>query len=435
MRFMKRKHLILYIIIFLSQIIFLSFLGFILREQKKEYGTVNWNKKEEFSSEDGSMRHNILSNADIRPEDNGENSNTDSSLRVFMRSNWMKYRNNWKGEELVSIRETEKLFFSKQYRQVMVDKGLHWLTESIPEFGDRYRLIENNCKLLRRDDQEDSLSITGRRLMYVDRYELLGCNIPKASSTTFTHTFMKLDQGLLQNEWKIGPSGHKLNISMANNKEEHYMNAKRIQTYLKVALTRHPFSWIGSKYHFKAANSANTEFQKEVCPDIIKRLYLEGLPTNEQNFIKDRESEYGNMDDNEFEATLFQIRRYNAGPGHYNVTLFEYINALMLKPNNVFQGQVRLCNPCAMHYDVILHSINGYDEVNKVLDFLQRDNPYETRIHYPEGSPLVSKAKCNEEFAVIPMDTRRKLYTYLEQDFVLFGYKFENDPNSPDACY
>ena len=424
--FLKRRRYISHILFGLSLII-LALFAIFLRGQNKQYRFVNRKTSNEFVI--SSRRENDSSR-------NGTGGNSvDPNLRSLMSSNWMQYRNNWNGEELVSIADTEKLIFSKRYRPTMIEKGLHWITESIPEFADRYRSMKNNCKFLRKDGQEDSISITGRRLMYVDRYELLACNIPKASSTTFTQTFMKLDQGTLMNETNIGPGGYKLNISMANHKEEHYMNAKRIQTYLKVALTRHPFSWIGSKYHFRAANSANSEFQKEDCPYIIKRLYLEGFPTNEQTFIKTRERKYGNMNDDEFRKTLFQIRRYNAAPGYYNITLLEYINALLLKPKNSFQGQVRLCNPCAMHFDIILQCTNGYEEINKVLDFLQRDKPYEKRIHYPQGSPLVSKAKCNEEYSAIPMETRQRLYTFLEQDFVLFGYKFENDPNSPNACY
>ena len=417
----------MYVTFVLSQFVFLTICVIILRRQDKQHISVDLMKNSPYVVRSGGE------SASGRGESAANR--MDHNLRHFMDSKWVEYRDSWKGEELVSIEKTEKLIFSKQYKQTMVNKGLHLLTETIPEFADRYRLIESYCKFPRNNEKERSLIITGRRLMFVDRYEVLGCNIPKASSTTFTHIFMKLDQGILEDEQKLGPSGHKLNISMVNIMDDHYMNAKRIQTYLKVALTRHPFSWISSKYHFKAANSANKEFQAEVCPDIIRRLYLEGMPTNEEDFIKSRRSKFGHMYGDKFEEILVQIRRYNAGPGYYNITLLEYINAMLLKPKNSFEGQVRLCNPCAMHFDIILHTTNGYEEVNKVLDFLQKDKPYEKRIHYPKGSPLVSKAKCNEEFAAISMETRQKLYTYLEQDFLLFGYKFENDPNSLDACY
>ena len=332
-----------------------------------------------------------------------------TSLETSMQSKWMLYRNEWSGEELVSM-SGRILSFSPKYWKTMRRRGNHWLTDNYPEFKQRSKQMEKYCDI-RRDGNTTSNSIdtTGRRLIFVDRYELLGCSVPKASSSTMSIMYTKLDQGLMESQRHTGYTGGRSNISIANNLDDIHQNVKRIQTYLKVILTRHPFSWLGSKYHFTIENSANKDFQRENCPGIIKKLYLKGLPTNEKTFIKKYKTE---MSEADFQEKLSQIQRYNAGPGKYSVSLLEYIQSLIHKKesenqDNYFSGQNRLCNPCAMHYDVILQCTNGYEEVNRVLDFLQRDKPTEKRLYYPKGSPTVSQLSSQypaKAFKVYEMD-------------------------------
>ena len=359
-----------------------------------------------------------------------------ASLETFMQSGWMKYRNEW-NEELVSMSGLV-VNFSPKYWETMQMKGSHWLTDKYSEFKQRYRQMEKYCNVLRDSNSiVTSIDTAGRRLIFVDRYELLACSIPKASSSTMSRVYTKLDQGLVESQRHVGYTGDRLNISIANNLDDIHQNVKRIQTYLRIVLTRHPFSWLGSKYHFTIDNSANKEFQRENCPGIIKQLYLKRFPTNEKLFIKKYKVK---MDGADFQEKLLQIRRYNAGPGKYSVSLLEYVQWLILthKRNSEdarFTGQNRLCNPCAMHYDVILQCTNGYEEINRVLDFLQRDKSPERRLYYPKGSPTVSQQKCNEEFSAIPIEIRRKLHKVYEMDFLLFGYDFQDDPNNPNACY
>ena len=369
-------------------------------------------------------------------EKSGNNINQ-TSVETFIQSKWMSYRNEWKGEELLSMSGLT-VNFSPKYWETMEMKGTHWLTDSYPEFKQRYQQMEKYCNIRRNNNNTvNSIITTGRRLIFVDKYELLGCSVPKASSSTMSLIYTKLDQGLVGSQRHAGYTGSRLNISISNNLDDIHQNVKRIQTYLKIILTRHPFSWLGSKYHFTIDNSASKAFQEENCPAIIKILYLKGLPTNEKTFIKKYKEK---MSETDFQEKLFQIRRYNSGPGKYSVSLFEYIQSLIQKKefetqDHYFSGQSFICNPCAMHYDVILQCTNGYEEINRVLDFLQRDKPSNKRLYYPKESPIVSRQKCNEEFSTIPIQIRRKLHKVYEMDFLLFGYDFQDDPNNPNACY
>ncbi|KAI6661616.1 Carbohydrate sulfotransferase 12 [Oopsacas minuta] len=428
----KRRKYTFYILVICVQIVIVAYVWINVNSQKNVL--VNWQDNRDLGS--------VLNSQYISLENHSKSGfdSTDKkeyNLENFLHSNWMEYRDRWNGEELVSMND-RIITFSPKYWEVMQTKGNHWLTENYPVFAERALQAEKYCALLREQSTFDSLDTTGRRLVYVDKYEILGCNVPKASSTTMTKTYMRLDQVLLDHQLHKGPGGSSLNISMSNSLDDNHVNARRIQTYLKVVLTRHPFSWIGSKYYFKVNNFANKEFQREECPEIIKSLYLGGLPTNENKFINDRQKLYEHLSDREFEEKLFQIRRYNAGPGKYNVTLLEYIQSLIYarkKFKNVYAGQSRICNPCAVHYDVILQCTNGFEEINRVLDFIQRDKPSEKRVHYPLGTSFFSQAKCNEEFSAIPIDIREKLYQFYEVDFMLFGYEFQNDPENLNACY
>ena len=341
-------------------------------------------------------------------------------------------------DKLVLINKNE-IIFTEKYRQRMKEKSRHPLHSYLP-FKERYKNIESFCSYWENQfNGSNTLDISGRRLLFVDKFKLLACNIPKASSTTITEIFMRMDQGLSDYERPRGPTGVKVNISISNNHVEDIenINSKRVQTYTKILLTRHPFSLIGSKYHFKVTNTAEDKFQREICPEIIKKLYLKGLPTEEDSFIRNREDEYAHLTDAEFNEKLIQIRRLRAGPGNYNITMLEYIRTIVNKQNEEVSpsGQTLMCNPCAVRYDVILHHSNVNEEANLVLDYIQRNLPYDKRVHYMANSPLVSQERCNEEFSRIPMEMRKKLYEFFKLDFLLFGYHFEDNPKNLNACF
>ena len=81
-----------------------------------------------------------------------------------------------------------------------------------------------------------------------------------------------------------------------------------------------------------------------------------------------------------------------------------------------------LCNPCAVHYDHIIHLENIVEESNSVLEKIQASD-----IQFPERNEQKSaktREKLPEYFQEVPLTQLEILQKIYEIDSKMFGYSF-----------
>ena len=345
-------------------------------------------------------------------------------------SPWLQYRTNWNGQDLLlDINdETGLLTLLPEYRPRMLSKLHHPLTEVYLPFKERFDIMNKYCDELKIPSTQSMMLYDKSRMYFNDSYESIYCDVPKTSSRVWKRKYAQMHS--ITRQWDPEPSPEERMIfSVGYHMIPHSMTAKRIQTYTKILVTRHPFNRLISGFNDKF--SYHSLYVDGLSKKIIKKLYLTDLPANESDFISSINSKYSYMDiDNKMNILLQYMRLKNS---HLKlITLKEFLQYLIVtweEEGNAgsfdqhWKPITEHCLPCSFTYDILVEHDKIAEESQTVLDYLQRNNKQNPILNFKEYSPKTSTNVCNNAFKIVPMDMRKKVFEIYKNDFALFGYK------------
>ena len=336
---------------------------------------------------------------------------------------WIQYRNDWRGETLIqSNKVTKQISLPKRYVLAMLNKGPHPLSRIYPKFLERQTLIKKNCP----DTHAQRISKLdlGESLFFFhfnDDYEVVNCLIPKAASNAWTIQFGKMIDP------SFGTSKELVrNISMTNHLDVPVETARRIQTYTKFFVHRHPFERLVSAYINKFGQPRQYIYMDMYAKRIIISNYLNKYPKNKMLFERD----FQHLRSSQKQEILKQIDRLDSAQDKFNITFTEFVNFITSSLDDKAIDKLdihwkpvsRICNPCAVRYDVVIDHDNIAEESQMLLNFLQKNKPTNHPLYFEPYPRTSTREKCDKYFSKVPMNLREKLYQLYYDDFLLFGY-------------
>ena len=373
-------------------------------------------------------QENILANQ-------GNHSNNQEE--IFL-SHWEEYRNNWKEEILIrSDKNTEQIFFPKKYIEAMIEKGSHPLTRKYPKFLERLQYIDQHCQNLSNPIDYKLKHEAGLYAVHFnDDYEALNCLVPKAGSTIWISQFYKMKH-------QIDPKLHIPPERFANHKFLHSISffedlgnpietARRIQTYTKFFVQRHPFERLVSCYINKFESPPNYIYVNKYVRKIIISNYLKDYSTNRKTFERD----FQHLPTSQKQEILKQINRLDSAQDKLNLTFTEFANFITEDRNELdvhWKPISRMCNPCAVRYDVVIEHDNHSEESQMLVDYLQTNKPTNHPLYFEPYPRVSTREKCNRYFTRLSKGLRLRLYELYRDDFLLFGYEC-NPESESSAC-
>ncbi|KAI6660596.1 Carbohydrate sulfotransferase 11 [Oopsacas minuta] len=339
-------------------------------------------------------------------------------------SSWIDYTKSWNNEILIQPDVNRRqIFLTDQYVKTMKGKGAHPLTQVYPKFLDRKYSIKENCKKL--SAETNYTVILGEdtyRFRFNDDYEVVNCLVPKASSFTWTKKF-----GLMIGEKPPFPDQVKERLCLATYLDQTLDTARRMQTYTKFFIYRHPFERLVSAYYSKFRIPSNDEFAAIHAKQIISLIYLNG---NNSQYFK-----YTEKFKNTKEEIAKQAKRIKLPPGHYHITFLEliiYVTSFLDRGNldaldHHWRPATPICNPCAVDFDIIIDHDLVIEESQLLVDYLQKNKQSNEPIYFQDYPRRATREKCNDNFRDIPQILRKKLYKIFYDDYLLFGYTYNGD--------
>ena len=357
-------------------------------------------------------------------------------------SSWIQYRNNWNGEMLIqSDKGKSQISLPKTYIEAMTDKGPHPLTQKYPKFLERLDYIYEHCPSLSTPvDYKLNIDHSVYFLHFNDDYEVLNCLVAKAASTTWIDQFSKMNdlsnpQSTLTRKY-VSPDQLLHNISLGSHMDNPIETARRMQTYTKFFVQRHPFERLVSCFISKFEEQQSSQFIS-YAKQIIISNYLKDYPKTRRAFEKD----FKDLPTPRKQEILEQIDRLKSDQYNFNITFTEFVNFITSSLNNEAINRLdihwrpitRRCNPCAVRYDIVIEHENMAEESQMLLDYLQTNKPTNRRLLIDSVSRLSTRDKCNKYFARLSQSLRQKLYELYRDDFLLFGYECNPDSES-NAC-
>ena len=347
---------------------------------------------------------------------------------------WTKYRNDWNNEVLIhSDKDTRQIKFPKVYAKVMTEKGPHPLTREYPKFQERLKYIYKQCpKLDNPIDYRLNLGTTSYFLHFNDDYEVINCLVPKAASDIWTIQFAKMQ----------GPNVHTTlefvyNISITNYLDRPVETARRIQTFTKFFVRRHPFERLVSAYISKFENPTHFAYMEQFAKLLIIYNHLQNYPTNRETFERD----FQHLPTSQKQEVLKQINRLDSAQDKFDITFTEFVNFITYSLDDKaidsmdihWKPVSRICNPCAVRYDVIIDHDNISKESQMLVDYLQTNKPTNHPLYFEPYPRISTRDKCNWYFTRLSKGLRQKLYELYRDDFLLFGYECNIESQS-SAC-
>ena len=352
----------------------------------------------------------------------------------FFLSPWIHYRNNWNGEILIQSRYyMRQIVFLKKYGEAMTKKGPHPLTRKYPEFLERLHNIDKNCPNLNYSiDYKLYLGTTPFYLHFNDDYEVIYCLVPKAASFLWARQFGKMINP------SFGSSPELVyNISITNHLDQPVETARRIQTFTKFFVRRHPFERLVSAYINKFEDPPLYYYMDLLAKEIIIYNHLQNYPTKKETFERD----FQHLPTSQKQEILKQINRLDSAQDKFNITFTEFVNFITSSMDNEDINKLdihwkpisRICNPCAVRYDVVIEHDNHSEESQILVDYLQMNKPNNNPLYFEPYPRVSTRDKCNRYFTRLSKGLRQKLYELYRDDFLLFGYECNIESES-SAC-
>ncbi|KAI6649659.1 Carbohydrate sulfotransferase 8-like [Oopsacas minuta] len=336
----------------------------------------------------------------------------DVTIDIRLNSSWIEYRDNWNGTMLISIKGYQ-IILTDEYVKAMKSKGNHPLAQVYPKFLERRNSVEEKCRKIQSESNYLLNTRAGDYFMrFNDDYEVLNCVVPKAGSHIWAIKFASM----------LGYEG-KLKYSKFNLFE--YLSppldtARRVQTYTKFFVYRHPFERLVSGYCSKFSGN-NFYLAARYAKDIITVNYLE-----------DKSKAQMSLDEQEIKK---QEQRIKLRGRDLNITFLEFVTWVasfldrdMLKKLNPHWSPItQLCNPCMSNYDILIDHDFIAEESQILVDYLQKNNESNIPIYFEKYPRTATREKCNEYFRDIPHNLREKLHQIFLNDFILYGYTYNGD--------
>ena len=355
-------------------------------------------------------------------------------------SSWIQYRNNWNGEMLIqSDKRKKQISLPKTYIEAMTEKGPHPLTQKYPKFLERLDYIYEHCPSISTPvNYKLNLNHYQYFFQFNDDYEVLNCLVAKAASTTWLIQLSRMnDPSIPQSTLTRKYVALLHNISLGTHMKNPIKTARRMQTYTKFFVQRHPFERLVSCFISKFEKPKNYQYIMIYAKQIIVSNYLKNYPKTRQAFEKD----FKHLPTLRKQEILYQIDRLKSDQYNFNITFTEFVNFITSSLNNEAINRIdihwrpitRMCNPCAVRYDIVIEHENMAEESQMLLDYLQTNKPTNRRLLIDSVSRLSTRDKCNKYFARLSPSLRQKLYELYRDDFLLFGYEC-NPGSESNAC-
>ena len=359
--------------------------------------------------------------------------NTNKREDIFL-SSWIQYRNNWNGETLIqSDKHKRQILFPKKYGEAMTKKGPHPLTQKYPEFLERIHNIDKHCPNLNYSiDYKLDLGNTPYFIHFNDDYEVIYCLVPKAASFLWARQFGKMVDPT------FGSSKPLLyNISITNHLDQPVETARRLQTFTKFFVRRHPFERLVSAYINKFEDPPLYYYMDLLAKEIIIYNHLQKYPTKKETFERD----FKHLPTSQKQEILKQINRLDSAQDKFNITFTEFVNFVTSSMDNEDINKLdihwkpvsRICNPCAVRYDVVIEHDNHSEESQILVDYLQTNKLNNNPLYFEPYPRISTRDKCNRYFTRLSKGLRQKLYELYRDDFLLFGYECNIESES-SAC-
>ena len=358
-----------------------------------------------------------------------------TDVQQKVNSSWEEYRDNWNEEVLVTVNKPI-IQFSDAYRNRMREKGLHPLNIKHTRFMERLERMEEHCKAFPpASTVRYNVGVGYDNVLFNDEFELLECMVPKVSSTTWLELYIKMLGEDIHFEVYL-PESHKIwkEISLVN-KLGQKDTAKRYQTYTKFMITRNPFERLLSAY--KSKFTVEGWYLEVIGPGIIRSNHLAGIPDHEIARVKGELNRGGNSTSSLSDNQIAQIKRLSSGSRNFGITFLEFLNYVMT--HNAASGREALdhhwapatsiCKPCAIRYDILAKFETLSKDSEAILDYVHATNS-DGPIHFPLQKPKVNSNECKREFEKIPTELVRSLYQLYKDDFIIFGYEYDETENS-----
>ena len=355
---------------------------------------------------------------------------TNPTIVSHNNSPWLEYRKKWSGKDLlVDIDdETGILTLVPEYRPRMLTKLHHPLTREYSPFKKRIDLMNAYCDELNSPSTQSMTLYEDARMYFNDNYESVHCAIPKASSRVWLRKFAQMRNS--ERQWSPEPPpDERILFSLGYHMIPHNMTAKRLQTYTKTIVTRHPFKRIISCFNDKF--SKHPLYVNGVNKILISKLYLTDMPANVSEFIAGINTKYSYLNTDTKKNIMLQYMRIE-DPYLKLITLIEFLKYLIITweeegSTESFDPHWRpiidLCLPCSFTYDILIEHDRVSQESQLVLNYLQRNNKLNHPLKFDPFTPKTSVSVCNNAFKTVPIDIRRKIFEIYKYDFALFGYK------------
>ena len=229
---------------------------------------------------------------------------------------------------------------------------------------------------------------------------------------------------------------HLNDISLSSHMNNPIETARRMQTYTKFFVQRHPFERLVSCFVSKFEKSYE-EYVNIYAKSIIIYNYLKDYPKTRQKFNED----YKHLPTLQKQKILKQIDRLDYNQDKFNITFTEFVNFITssLKVEDIDRLDIHWrpitsrCNPCAVRYDIVLEHANISEESQILVDYLQTNKPTNHPLYVESRSRVSTRDVCNKYFARHSQSLRHKLYELYRDDFLLFGYEC-NPESENSAC-
>ncbi|KAI6648811.1 Chondroitin 4-sulfotransferase [Oopsacas minuta] len=259
-------------------------------------------------------------------------------------------------------------------------------------------------------------------IRFNDDYEVLNCVVPKAGSRTWANKFANM----LKYDGELNYSiMQKYNIFEYLSQSTD--TARRVQTYTKFIIYRHPLERLVSAYGDKMAGNRNKfNFAVQYAKQIITVNYLED---------NTKAGNYAKLSLEEKQEIKKQQQRMKLPGAELNITFLEFVTWVtsFLDKNMLYALDIhwtpvtKLCNPCVTFYDILIDHDFINEESQILVDYLQENKKSNPPIYFEEYPRIATRDKCNEYFRRIPQNLREKLHKIYLNDFILFGYTYNGD--------
>lgn len=165
---------------------------------------------------------------------------------------------------------------------------------------------------------------------------------------------------------------------------------KKLETYTKMIVVRHPFERLLSAYLDKFVDPGRSYYKKAFAYPIMKKYRGNDsqVPESGDGFTF-----------REFSKYVTDLKQYSYFDEHW-------------KP------ATELCYPCAIRYDVIAK----YDTLAEDSERFLRLIGAPPDLHFPPANPRNTSSLLEKYFADVPKKQQEELFRIYQRDFKIFEY-------------